>query len=346
MSNAVNNEKLRIGIVGLGRLGQRHAINLAQKVPNATVVATCSPVEKELAWARSELGIETGYADYAALLAHPGLDAVFLVTPTSLHAEQIILALQAGKHVFCEKPLSLDVADCERVEAEAAKHPELKVMIGFVRRFDASYRDAAAKLKAGLVGKPYMVRSQTCDQNDPSGFFVRFAATSGGIFLDCSVHDIDLVRWLLGNPVAKRVYASGTIAIHDGLREFHDVDNGLGTVEFADGSLATFMASRTMAHGHETLTEVFGTAGRVAIGANPRLNRVEISDSHGVRNECTPDFYARFADAFLVEAQEFVDAALGKGELSLTLHDATEATRIGLALTQALRQGAPVELGR
>jgi myo-inositol 2-dehydrogenase/D-chiro-inositol 1-dehydrogenase len=191
-----------------------------------------------------------------------------------------------------------------------------------------------------------MVRSQTCDQNDPGGFFVRFAATSGGIFLDCSVHDIDLVRWLLGNPEARRVYASGTIAIHEGLRELHDVDNGLGTVEFADGSLATFMASRTMAHGHETLTEVFGTAGRVSVGVNPRLNRVEISDSHGVRNECTPDFYARFSDAFLVEAQEFVDAALGRGELSLTLHDATEATRIGLAMTQALRDGRAVELGR
>lgn len=338
-------EKLNIGIVGLGRLGQRHAVNLAQRVPNAELVAACSPVEKEVVWAREELGIESTYADYAELLKHPGLDAVFLVTPTSLHADQIILALKAGKHVFCEKPLSLDVADCERVEAEAAKHPELKVMIGFVRRFDASYRDAAAKIQAGLVGKPYLIRSQTCDQNDPGGFFVRFAATSGGIFLDCSVHDIDLVRWLLGNPTPKRVYASGTIAIHQGLREFHDVDNGLGTVEFADGSLATFMASRTMAHGHETLTEVFGTEGRVSVGVNPRLNRVEISDAHGVRNECTPDFYARFADAFLVEAQEFVDAALGKGQLSLTLRDATEATRIGLAMTQALREGRPVELG-
>jgi myo-inositol 2-dehydrogenase/D-chiro-inositol 1-dehydrogenase len=338
-------QQLRIGIVGLGRLGQRHAINLAQRVPNAELVAACSPVEKEVVWAREKLGIESTYADYTGLLKHPGLDAVFLVTPTSLHADQIILALQAGKHVFCEKPLSLDVADCARVEAEAAKHPALKVMIGFVRRFDASYRDAAAKIKAGLVGKPYLIRSQTCDQNDPGGFFVRFAATSGGIFLDCSVHDIDLVRWLLGNPTPKRVYASGTIAIHEGLREFHDVDNGLGTVEFADGSLATFMASRTMAHGHETLTEVFGTEGRVSVGVNPRLNRVEISDVHGIRNECTPDFYARFADAFLVEAQEFVDAALGKGELSLTLRDATEATRIGLAMTRALREGRPVELG-
>ena len=216
-------------------------------------------------------------------------------------------------------------------------------MIGFVRRFDASYHDAQQKIAQGVIGKPYLVRSQTCDQNDPSGAFMRFAPTSGGIFLDCSVHDIDLARWLLGNPVPKRVYASGTNAIHTGLQAFGDVDNGLATVEFADGSMASFMASRTMAHGHETLTEVFGTGGRLAVGSNPRLNRVEISDAHGVRNECTPDFYARFADAFLIEAQEFTDAALGRRTLSLTLHDATEATRIGLAMTQAMREARPVE---
>ncbi|PJJ17262.1 myo-inositol 2-dehydrogenase/D-chiro-inositol 1-dehydrogenase [Janthinobacterium sp. 67] len=334
---------LKVGIVGLGRLGQRHAINLAQRVPNAEVVAACSPVPAELDWAASQLGITTGYADYDALLAHPGLDAVFLVTPTSLHADQIIAALRAGKHVFCEKPLSLDLADCLKVEAEAARHPQLTIMIGFVRRFDASYHDAQQKIAQGLIGKPYLVRSQTCDQNDPSGAFMRFAPTSGGIFLDCSVHDIDLARWLLGNPAPKRVYASGTNAIHTGLQTFGDVDNGLATVEFSDGSMASFMASRTMAHGHETLTEVFGTGGRLAVGSNPRLNRVEISDAHGVRNECTPDFYARFADAFLIEAQEFTDAALGRRTLSLTLHDATEATRIGLAMTQAMREARPVE---
>lgn len=334
---------LRIGIVGLGRLGQRHAQNLAQKIPNASVVAACSPVADECAWAQSALGIQHVYHDYAELLAHPELDAVFLVTPTSMHADQIILALQAGKHVFCEKPLSLDLADCLRVEAEAARHPQLKVMIGFVRRFDASYRDAYHKIQDGLIGKPYLIRSQTCDQNDPNGFFVRFAATSGGIFLDCSVHDIDLVRWLLGNPDPQRVYASGTNALHSALEQYQDVDNGLATVEFSDGRIATFMASRTMAHGHETLTEIFGTDGRLTVGANPRLNRVEIADRHGIRNECTPDFYARFADAFLVEAQEFVNAALGQGALSLTLHDATEASRIGLAMTQAMREKRAVE---
>src|SRR5471030_1812448 len=324
---------LKVGIVGLGRLGQRHAENLAHHVPHAHLVAACSPLESERDWAGNTLGAAHCYADYAALLAHPGLDAVFLVTPTALHAQQIIAALQAGKHVFCEKPLSLDLDDCLRVEAEAARHPQLKVMIGFVRRFDASYRDAARKIGEGLIGKPYLIRSQTLDQNDPGGFFVRFAATSGGIFLDCSVHDIDLVRWLLANPTPRRVYAIGTNVIHKGL------------LEFDDGSMASFLASRTMAHGHETLTEVFGSHGRLTIGAGARLHRVEIADQHGSRHECTADFYARFSEAFLLEAREFVDAALGLGPLSLSLADATEATRIGLAMTRAMREHRPIDFG-
>jgi myo-inositol 2-dehydrogenase/D-chiro-inositol 1-dehydrogenase len=335
--------RLRIGIAGLGRLGQRHAQNLAQRVPNAELVAACSPVPAELEWAASSLGVPHTYTDYAAMLAHPDLDAVFLVTPTSLHANQIMAALRAGKHVFCEKPLSLDLTDCLAVEAEAARHPQLVAMIGFVRRFDTSYQDAQRKIGEGLIGKPFLVRSQTCDQNDPSGAFMRFAPTSGGIFLDCSVHDIDLARWLLGNPEPKRVFATGFNAIHTGLAAFGDVDNGLATLEFADGSMAAFMTSRTMAHGHETSTEVFGTGGRLAVGGNPRNNRVEISDQHGVRTECTPDFYARFADAFLIEAQEFTDAALGLRKLSLSLQDATAATRIGLVMTQALREGRAIE---
>ncbi len=335
--------RLRVGIAGLGRLGQRHALNLAQRVPHADLVAACSPVAAELEWAVATLGVQHTYTDYAALLSHPELDAVFLVTPTSLHADQIIAALRAGKHVFCEKPLSIELADCLAVEAEAARHPQLVAMIGFVRRFDASYQDAQHKVGQGLIGKPYLVRSQTCDQNDPSGAFMRFAPTSGGIFLDCSVHDIDLARWLLGNPQPKRVYATGVNAIHSGLDAFGDVDNGLATLEFADGSMASFMTSRTMAHGHETSTEVFGTSGRLAIGGNPRNNRVEISDAHGVRNECTPDFYARFSDAFLAEAQEFTDAALGSRKLSLSLQDATAATRIGLVMTQALREARAIE---
>ncbi len=336
--------RLRIGIAGLGRLGRRHAQNLAQRVPGAELVAACSPLAEELAWAKDALGVRNLHADYQALLVQDDVDAVFLVTPTSLHPEHIVAGLQAGKHVFCEKPLALDLAECRRVEAEAAKHPKLKVMIGYGRRFDPSYSDAYAKVRAGLIGTPFLVRSQNLDMNDRSGFFVRFAPTSGGIFLDCSVHDIDLARWFLGAPKPLRVFAAGTVAIHEGLREFGDVDNGVATCEFEGGKLACFYASRTMAHGHETSTEVFGTQGRLAIGANPRLDRVEISDAHGVRNECTPTFYERFEEAFLRETMEFVQAVREDRSLALTLHDATEATRIGIALRESLLTRRAVEL--
>ena len=336
--------RLRVGIVGLGRLGRRHAENLAQRVPNVDLVAACSPVDEELAWAGDALGVPNLHGDYHAVLSQADVQAVFLVTPTSLHPQQIIDGLLAGKHVFCEKPLSLALADCRRVEEQAARCPQLKVMIGYGRRFDPSYRDAYDKIQAGLIGKPFLVRSQNLDMNDPSGFFVRFAPTSGGIFLDCTVHDIDLARWLLGNPKPSRVFATGVVAIHEGLREFGDVDNGIATCEFADGKMACFYASRTMAHGHETLTEIFGSAGRLTVGQNPRLNRVDISDAHGVRNECTPTFYERFEEAFLREEIEFVQSVLEDRPPALTLHDATEATRIGIALRESLQTRRVVEL--
>jgi len=342
---------LRVGVAGLGRLGRRHALNLAHRVPGATLAAACSPLEADLAWAREALPAARLYADYADLLADDSVDAVWLVTPSALHAGQIEQALEAGKHVFCEKPLSLDVAECERVVSVARRHADRQVTIGFMRRFDPSYQDAYTKVQAGAIGRPFLVRSQTCDLNDPEGFFVRFAPTSGGIFLDCTVHDIDVARWLLGKPRATRVYAAGAIALHEGLRESGDVDNGVAICEFEGGRLAMFYASRTMAHGNDTSSEVIGTAGALAIGRLPRANRVEIYDATGVRSACTPTFFDRFEEAFLIEAQAFVTdvAARKRGDVQnasqgATLEDALEATRIGQALRESLHMGAAVTL--
>ena len=335
---------VRIGIAGVGRMGRRHAENIATRVPGASLVAACSPIGEELAWARDTLGVSGVHKDYAEMLARKDVDAVFIVTPNTLHPQQIIEALRAGKHVFCEKPLSMVLEECLAVEEEAAKHPDLKVMIGFVRRFDASYQDAHASIAAGGIGRPFLVRSQTTDQNDPSGFFVKFAPTSGGIFVDMSVHDIDLARGLLGSPQAKRVFSLGTVAVHEGLNACGDVDNGVAMCEFADGRMACFYASRTMAHGHETATEIIGTDGRLTVGRDGRLNHVEIADAHGIRTITTPTFYERFADAFLREEIHFVDSVRFDKPLSLSLHDATEATRIGIALRTSLVERRVVEL--
>jgi myo-inositol 2-dehydrogenase/D-chiro-inositol 1-dehydrogenase len=303
-------------------------------------VAACSPLAGEREWARAELGITALYADFDALLLDAKVDAVAIVTPTPLHAQQTIAALAAGKHVFVEKPLALDVATCERVEAVARKHPQLIAMVGFVRRFDASYQEAKAQIDGGRVGRPFLVRSQTCDMNDPAGFFVRFAPTSGGIFLDCSVHDIDLARWMLGGqPKALRVFATGTNALHPALAECGDVDNGLAIVEFEGGARAQLYASRTLAHGHETNTEVIGTAGSVTVGVGAHRDRVQTRDANGVHRGVLADFVERFGEAFEREMAAFVAACKGEAPAPLTLGDATEATRIGVAITRSLHSG-------
>ena len=340
----MSHANVKVGIVGLGRLGKRHAENLALRVPGAELVAACSPEADERAWATQKLGVKSTYTTYEELLRHPGLDTVFLVTPNTVHPEQIITGLKAGKHVFCEKPLSMVLDECVAVEKEAAKHPKLKTMIGYVRRFDASYQDAQKKIAAGAIGRPFIVRSQTTDMNDPSGFFVRFAPKSGGIFVDMSVHDIDCVRWLLGSPKPRRVFSVGTIAVHQGLKDCGDIDNGLAIVEFEGGAMATIYASRTMAHGHESTTEVIGTEGRLVIGRDGRLNRVETADQHGIRVQTTPTFWERFEDAFLRETMHFIDCVAHDRDPGLTLHDATEATRIAIALRTSLNERRAVDL--
>jgi len=333
--------QLRVGIAGLGRLGRLHAQQLARHTVGCELVSACSPVADERAWARDTLGVATLHEDFEAFVRDPQLDAVVLVTPTSLHADQTIAALEASKHVFVEKPLALALADCERVEAVARRHLDRVAMVGFVRRFDPSYAHARAQIDANGIGRPFLVRSQTCDKLDPSGFFVRFAPSSGGIFMDCSVHDIDLARWLLGDPKALRAFATGTVAVHHELEPIGDVDNGLAIVEFEGGARAVFYASRTFAHGHETSTEVIGTAGKLLVGAGAARDRLQISDADGVRHIALADFHERFAEAFRLEMTAFVAACRDGVMAGATLHDATEATRIGSAIARSLASGLP-----
>ncbi|MHC1480037.1 Gfo/Idh/MocA family oxidoreductase [Frateuria aurantia] len=340
MSNSV----LNIGLAGLGRLGRHYARYLARTVNRAHLHAVCSPVEDDLQWASDTLAVPKTYHDFSEMLADPAIDAVFLVTPTSLHPAQIREALAAGKHVFCEKPLSLEVEACQATVDYARALQGPRAMVGFVRHFDASYQDAMARIRDGVIGHPFIVYSQTADLTDPTGAFVKFAPRSGGLFLDCSVHDIDLARWLLGRPKARRVYATGTIARFQELAAIGDIDNGMAICEFEGGQMAMFYASRTQSHGHDTHTDVIGTQGKLSIGRNPRQDRLEIADVHGVRALSTQDFFARFGDAFRVQSQHFVDAILDGTPFDLELEDAAEATRIAVALRQSQQTGQAVEL--
>jgi myo-inositol 2-dehydrogenase / D-chiro-inositol 1-dehydrogenase len=333
---------LKVGIAGLGRLGRRHASYLARRIPDARLVSACNPSSGALDWARLELGVERLHQDFDRFISDPDLDAVVLASPTTEHARQFEAAMRAGKHVFVEKPLSLDVATCEALSAVAQSCPRQVAMVGFERRFDPDVVRAHKAIVRGDLGRPFLVRSQTCDMNDPNGFFVRFSPTSGGIFNDCSVHDIDLARWMLGNPKATKVFASGTIALHPDLARHGDVDNGMAIIEFEGGARAMLYASRTMPHGHETTLEVIGTDGTVQVGYGAQAGAATFRSARGVHHPVWPEFYARFEQAFCREMDAFVAACQGHGELPSTLADATEATRIAQALTQSFLTGQAV----
>ncbi|KAI3009019.1 hypothetical protein CBS147346_2454 [Aspergillus niger] len=338
---------LQIAVVGLGRMGKRHVHTLLYRVPRAKVVAVCSTDASEIEWATSnqeynDFGI-TVYDNYDNMLAHPGLQAVWISSSTDVHASQSLAAIDKDLHVLCEKPLSTDLAEAQSVVDAARAKPSLKVMAGFSRRFDASYRDASQKIfDQKAIGSPFLVRSNTCDLKDETGFFVRYASRNGGIFVDCAIHDIDLSLWFLDNPTPKACWAAGTLQHHPELKDLADVDNAVGVVEFWGGKIAYFYCSRTQAHGHDVCTEITGTEGKVMVNVIPRQNNIVLADKLGMRHEVQPEYWERFENAFAVEANEFVTAVLKDTEVPLPLERGIMVMKIGQALQRALLSGEVV----
>ncbi|KAH7211310.1 hypothetical protein BKA60DRAFT_576066 [Fusarium oxysporum] len=334
--------KLQVGVAGLGRMGKRHALNFHQNVPRAVLVAVTSPDAAEREWAAENLAPDgvAIYENYSDMIAHIGLDAVCVASATAVHAEQTNAAIAAGKHVLCEKPLGTTVEISQSVVDAAATRPDLKVMCGFSRRFDASYRDAYEKTKSGLIGRPSVLRSQTCDVLDPSGFFVAYAQFSGGIFVDCSIHDIDLALWFFGQESKVRsVHAVGITAVEPDLRQYDDRDNAVGIVEFYDGRIAYLYASRMMAAGQEDTTEIIGTKGKLSVNLIPVENHVRIYGQEGIRHELPQNYWGRFQAAFTREAIEFTECVLDDKPVPVELESAVTAVRIGAALQRSMIMG-------
>lgn len=330
-------EKVNVGIVGLGRLGKEYAKNLAFKIGSANLIAACSVIPEELEYAKNELGIKNLYDTYDELLQHEGLDAVFVVSSTNKHAEHMIQALEAGLHVFSEKPLAIDERECRKVEEVAARYPDQIAVVGFVRRFDPSYQYAKKKVDEGAIGKPYLVRSQTVDKDTVAEWQIQYVKNSGGIFHDFNVHDIDLARWFLGGEI-ESVWSIGGAYKYPAFAEAGDADSVMSTCRFDNGTMAVINACRTAMVGHDTYTEVVGTLGTLRIGRPANINRVEIYDQYGARQECVETFWDRFKDAFLIMAEDFIQCVMLGRKPELTLFDARQATIVAEAFTTSFEE--------
>ncbi|KAK5129256.1 hypothetical protein LTR08_003721 [Meristemomyces frigidus] len=338
--------KLQVAVSGLGRMGARHARHFLERTPRAELVAAFDPNPAAIAWAKQHLepyGVKL-YTDFDEMLKHPGLEAVVVAGITTEHASQSISAIQAGKHVLCEKPLSTSVEISQKVLDAANLKPHLKVLCGFSRRFDASYRNAWERMDAGGIGRPAIIRSQTCDKYRDDNYFVEYAAHSGGIFVDANIHDIDLAFWFFGqDSVVKSVVATGINARYAGMAKHGDVDNGVAIVEFWGGKIAYFYSSRMMMAGQTDTTEIIGTHGKLTINANPANDLVEMHEPTGIRREITETYYDRFEQAFVRESNEFTECVLDGKKLPFKLSGAVQAVKIGSALRESLQTGKKID---
>ncbi len=336
-------QKIKVGIAGLGRLGRVHAANLAFKIPNAELTAACSIMEHELEYAKTELGVTDVYTDFREMLAKADIDAVAIVTTSSEHCWQIEAALDAGKHVFTDKPLGVDVAQCKIAEAAVERHPELTFMLGFMRRYDKSYAYAKQQIEAGAIGKPYMVKATGIDPEAFVDGAIRFCHNSGGIFLDMAIHDIDLMRWFLGSePVS--VYALGTTNKYPAFREAGDDETAAAMFQFENDGIGIIHCGRTAPYGYHVETEIIGTEGTLRISGVPAKNLTQIYNVHGACTECVGSFPERFDEAYLIEMQEFINCVCEGKQPGVTVYDGTKSTAVGFATTEAWKTGKVVKL--
>ncbi len=336
-------QEIKVGIVGLGRLGMKHAENLAFYINGSKLVAACSIVEQELKNAKEKLGVEKLYSSYDDMLKDEDIDAVVVASTSSQHCQHIKSALDAGKHVFSEKPLGTDVSQCRMAEDAVARHPEKVFMLGFMRRYDPSYVYAKQKIKNGDIGTPYMFKGTGMDPLSCIEGALAYAGGSGGIFIDLGIHDIDLIRWFLGED-PQEVYAIGGSYAFPKFSEVGDAEAGSAIYKFASGKMAMMYCARAAVHGYHIETEIIGTEGSVRISPVPQKNLAMLYNSAGAVTECVQTFPERFAEAYRLELQEFVDCVIQGIKPGVVVQDGTKSTQIALATKKAFESGCAVKI--
>lgn len=326
------------GIIGLGRMGAFHAASLNGRIAGAHLVAAAvAPADRERMLADGS-ALCTLVSDAEALLATPGVDAVIVVSPSSLHREHIAMAARAGKAIFSEKPLADSVAGA-REAAEAVRATGVPFQIGFQRRFDPGYARARQLIADGAIGKVEMFRGITCDRIPP----VEFLRTSGGLFWDLAIHDFDAARFLVGDDVAE-VCAAGSIMVEPRLAEFDDIDHGIVMLRFRNGVLGVCQSSWRAPYGYDIRAEVHGELGKVVTEVDEQFPARLYRDGR-LESSRHDQFVERFSVAYTTELQAFVDAIHAGTPPSPGVEDGLKAVEISDAATRSRRSGGWVAIG-
>ncbi len=328
------NKPLNIGVVGLGRLGSQYARYFTSRITGARLQAVSDVNPAAVKAVAAETGAPRSYLDYHELVSDPTVDAVVVMTPTKLHGEVVIAAAAAGKAIFCEKPLSLEVSEAEQMKAAVAKHGVF-FQLGFMRRFDKAYAAAKKRIDAGEIGTPVVFKSSSKDQLPPPVEYLR-PANSGGLFIDMGIHDFDLARWYMGE--AKSAFSVGNNVAFPAIATVGDVESGLTVLNFASGAIGSISLSRIGIYGYGIHTEIVGTEGTIQIGYD-RETAILVMKKDVVSHDTVPGFYERFEQAYLTQLQNFVDNLHHGRPSPIGCDDGICAQRVALAATRSVHSG-------
>ena len=334
MKNQIN-----IGLIGAGRIGAVHATNLAMRIPNARLVAI-SDVNRPAADALAkQYGVAKVYESHIPILQDPDIDAVAICTISETHAPLITEAAKAGKHIFCEKPIALDLTKVDAALSVVAQS-NVKLQVGFNRRFDPNFKRVQEVVKSGQIGDVQILRITSRDPGPPP---IEYIKNSGGIFLDMTVHDFDMARFLMGSEVTE-VYASGNVLVDKAIGEAGDIDTAIISLKFANGAMGCIDNCRKAVYGYDQRVEVLGSKGMVDSGNN-LANRAVISDATGMHGALPLYFFLeRYMDAYAAELHAFVDAIQNNQEPPVTGQDGRAPLAIGLAALKSLKENRPVKV--
>ena len=327
-----------IGIIGAGRIGKLHVDNL-RVIPQIRVKSVSDVATGHLeSWAK-EKQIEVLTTDYKDILNDPEIHAVFICSPTNTHAMIIKEAAVAGKHIFCEKPVSFTVEETEEA-LEAVKTAGVKLQVGFNRRFDPNFRQIHQLVQNGKIGKPHILRITSRDPEPPG---IDYVKSSGGLFMDMMIHDFDMARYIMDSEVVE-VSAYGAVLVNPEIGEAGDIDTAIVSLKFANGALGVIDNSRQAVYGYDQRLEVFGSLG-AAQADNIRATNVEVSTAEHVTKEKPLYFFLeRYTQAYMDEITEFAKAIQFDQDVSCNGYDGLQAQQIAKAAKKSLETGAPVRL--
>ena len=333
-------KKLKIGIIGTGRIGRLHANNLVSSVKDAEVVAVSDmnlPAAKEIAEA---LQIPACYADYHEILNDPQIDAVFICSSTDTHSVISMEAAKAGKHIFCEKPVDHDL-DKIREVLKAVKDAGVLYQVGFNRRFDRNFKRVHDVVADGGVGDVQIIKVTSRDPEAPP---ISYVKVSGGIFLDMTIHDFDMMRYLSGSEVTE-VSAFGACLVDPEIAKAGDVDTCIITLRFANGALGVIDNSRQAVYGYDQRVEVFGSKGMINAENETANNTTYYTASAVTKEKPLYFFLERYNEAYIEEEREFVDACLHGTQTPVGAIDGLQPVLIGLAAKKSQELGGvPVKV--